>query len=66
MRVDKARFDALADAGFACDLEGDIFRTLYERGGAHYVDVGTSAKIAQKLVSANSSNQNLLTSKDTS
>ncbi|KAK8214757.1 hypothetical protein M8818_002338 [Zalaria obscura] len=42
-----AYFDALEAAGFRLDRKGDIYDNLYVRFGGHYVDVGTSARIAK-------------------
>jgi hypothetical protein len=47
---DPERFDALERAGFKTDRYGDLMWNLYERSGGHYLDVGTSAKIANGLV----------------
>jgi hypothetical protein len=44
------RFDALEKAGFLTERYGDIIHHLYERNGGHYMDVGTSAMIAQGKV----------------
>ncbi|KAF2157668.1 putative flavin-containing monooxygenase [Myriangium duriaei CBS 260.36] len=41
------RFDALERAGFKLDRYGDIYDNLYNRFGGHYVDIGTSARIAR-------------------
>lgn len=40
------RFDALEKAGFLFDRDGDIIYQIFERFGGHYMDVGTSARIA--------------------
>ncbi len=45
------RFDALERAGFKVEQYGDPSYHIYERLGGHYVDMGTSAKIAKGLVS---------------
>lgn len=45
------RFDALERAGFKTERYGDIMWQIYERMGGHYMDVGTSAKIANGQVS---------------
>ena len=50
-RNDSERYDALEKAGFRVERYGDIAYTIYERQGGHYMDVGTSAKIAKGLVS---------------
>ncbi|XHG08925.1 hypothetical protein AWENTII_012013 [Aspergillus wentii] len=44
------RFDSLERAGFKVDRYGDMISILHERFGGHYVDIGTSAKIAGGLV----------------
>lgn len=41
------RFDALERAGFKLDRKGDIYDNLYCRFGGHYVDIGTSDRIAK-------------------
>ena len=41
------RFDDLERAGFKLDRFGDIFDNLYNRFGGHYIDTGTSARIAR-------------------
>ena len=51
---DSERFDALERAGFNVERYGDITEVLYERLGGHYMDVGTSAKIFNGLVSLTS------------
>ncbi|KAH8800359.1 dimethylaniline monooxygenase (N-oxide forming) [Xylogone sp. PMI_703] len=48
------RYDALERAGFNVERYGDIVQTIYERGGGHYMDVGTSAKISQGLIKVKS------------
>lgn len=45
------RFAALEKAGFRLDRTGDMTYYLLEKLGGHYMDVGTSAKIAKGLVS---------------
>lgn len=45
------RFKALEAVGFKVDPYGDMQYNLFERFGGHYVDVGTSSKIARGLVS---------------
>jgi hypothetical protein len=45
------RFKALEAVGFKVDPFGDIQYNLFERLGGHYIDVGTSEKIAKGLVS---------------
>lgn len=49
-RKEPERFDALEKAGFLLDRDGDISYYLFQRFGGHYMDVGTSAKIASGLV----------------
>lgn len=44
------RFDALEKAGFLLDRDGDIIYQIFERFGGHYMDVGTSARIASGQV----------------
>jgi len=51
-REEPERFDALERAGFLVERYGDIFWHLFERGGGHYMDVGTSRKIADGKVSS--------------
>jgi len=41
------RFDALERAGFKLDRKGDIYDYLYRGFGRHYVDIGTSNRIAR-------------------
>lgn len=50
-RADPERFNALEKAGFKVDREPELSWYLFERFGGHYMDVGTSAKIAKGLVS---------------
>lgn len=50
-REEPERFDVLERAGFKLDREGELSWYLFERFGGHYMDVGTSAKIANGLVS---------------
>ena len=50
-RKDAERFDRLEKAGFKLVRYGDIIHSLFERFGGHYMDVGTSKKIADGLVS---------------
>lgn len=50
-RTDYERFDALERAGFKLERFGDILYHVNERAGGHYMDIGTSAKIAAGLVS---------------
>ncbi|KAH8652009.1 hypothetical protein BGZ61DRAFT_374837 [Ilyonectria robusta] len=49
-RKEPERFDALEKAGFLLDRDGDISYYLFQRFGGHYMDVGTSAKIASGLI----------------
>ncbi|KPM39840.1 hypothetical protein AK830_g6729 [Neonectria ditissima] len=53
-RNEPERFDALEKAGFLLDREGDLSYYLLERFGGHYMDVGTSAKIANGLIKVKS------------
>lgn len=46
------RFNALEKAGFKLDRSGDVTWYTLGKAGGHYMDVGTSAKIAKGLVSA--------------
>ena len=41
------RFDALERAGFKLERKGDIYNNLYSRFGGHYIDIGTSDRIAK-------------------
>jgi hypothetical protein len=43
-------WEDLERAGFIVDRKGDIYVTLFERGGGHYVDVGASQKIIDRKV----------------
>jgi hypothetical protein len=43
------RFDALERAGFKTERYGEIAHIINERLGGHYMDVGTSDKIAKGL-----------------
>lgn len=54
-RGEPERFDALERAGFLVERYGDIFWHLFERAGGHYMDVGTSRKIADGKVSSTQS-----------
>lgn len=45
------RFEALSRAGFENESHGDLMWHLLERAGGHYMDVGTSQKIATGKVS---------------
>lgn len=49
-RKEPERFEALERAGFLTEPFGDIFYSLYQRAGGHYMDVGTSKKIADGKV----------------
>jgi hypothetical protein len=48
--AESARFDVLEAAGFKLDRYGSLIHQVYNTGGGHYIDVGTSAKIASGLV----------------
>lgn len=48
--LEPERFDALERAGFLLDRDGEVSYYLFERFGGHYMDVGTSAKIANGQV----------------
>jgi len=45
------RFEELSKSGFNVERYGDLTYQLTVRRGGHYIDVGTSAKIAKGLVS---------------
>ncbi|KAI9693499.1 MAG: hypothetical protein M1820_009235 [Bogoriella megaspora] len=49
-RQETERFDALEKVGFKLDRYGELMQNLYERSGGHYMDIGTSAKIAKGLI----------------
>jgi thioredoxin reductase len=44
------RFDALDKVGFKVDRDVDMIHILFEKIGGHYMDVGTSAKVASGQV----------------
>ncbi|KKA21554.1 Flavin-containing monooxygenase [Rasamsonia emersonii CBS 393.64] len=44
------RFDALERVGFRVDRYGEVVYQLHEKFGGHYMDVGTSRKIADGLI----------------
>ena len=48
---DPHRYDGLEKSGFKAGLHGDLWTILCGRQGGHYVDVGTSQKIADGLAS---------------
>ncbi|KAL2375005.1 hypothetical protein RJZ57_000508, partial [Blastomyces gilchristii] len=48
------QLDALERVGFRVKRCGSPISTLYEEGGRHYIDVGTSAKVAQGLIKVKS------------
>jgi hypothetical protein len=48
--ADHERFDNLEKAGFLVDRDGDLLYNMFERQGAHYMDVGASKMIAQGQV----------------
>ena len=50
IRQHPERFDALEKAGFLLDRYADMGYVIYVRQGGHYMDVGTSGKIASGLV----------------
>jgi hypothetical protein len=50
-RAQPERWSALEKAGFKVDPFGDIMEVLNVRLGGHYIDIGTSTKITQGLVS---------------
>ena len=46
-----AKYNDLQRSGFRVGLDGDLWKILCGRQGGHYIDVGTSQKIADGLVS---------------
>lgn len=44
------RFDKLEANGFKLDRDMDLYSTLFERFGGHYIDVGVSKKIADGYI----------------
>ncbi|KIW56390.1 hypothetical protein PV05_05055 [Exophiala xenobiotica] len=50
IRQHPERFDALEKAGFLLDRYADMGYVIYVRQGGHYMDVGTSGKIAAGLI----------------
>ncbi|KAF2095625.1 FAD/NAD(P)-binding domain-containing protein [Rhizodiscina lignyota] len=48
------RFDALEKKGFKVDRDVDMIHILFERVGGHYMDVGTSAKVADGTIKVKS------------
>ncbi|PGH12145.1 hypothetical protein AJ79_04439 [Helicocarpus griseus UAMH5409] len=54
VRQNPERFDALERVGFKVQRYGNPIFTIYENGGKHYIDVGTSAKIAKGLIKVKS------------
>jgi hypothetical protein len=50
MAADPNIFNDLDRAGFLVERNVDMMQVLYEKGGRHYVDMGTSRKIADGLV----------------
>ncbi|KIW95797.1 uncharacterized protein Z519_02861 [Cladophialophora bantiana CBS 173.52] len=50
IRQHPERFDALEKAGFLLDRYADMGYVVYVRQGGHYMDVGTSGKIASGLI----------------
>ncbi|EHY59245.1 hypothetical protein HRR83_001485 [Exophiala dermatitidis] len=49
-RAQPGRWAALEKAGFKVDPYGDIQHAINVRLGGHYIDIGTSAKIAKGLI----------------
>lgn len=47
---DSDYFDALDRVGFRNERVCDLSHILFERRGGHYLDIGTSAKVAQGLI----------------
>ncbi|KLJ06420.1 hypothetical protein EMPG_10181 [Blastomyces silverae] len=54
MSQNTERLDALERVGFRVKRCGNPISTLYEEGGRHYIDVGTSAKVAKGLIKVKS------------
>ncbi|PGH04839.1 hypothetical protein GX51_03326 [Blastomyces parvus] len=54
MSQNTEQLDALERVGFMVKRCGNPISTLYEEGGRHYIDVGTSAKVAQGLIKVKS------------
>ncbi|KIX99768.1 uncharacterized protein Z520_04404 [Fonsecaea multimorphosa CBS 102226] len=54
VRANAERFDALERQGFKLVRFGDFFHHQTERQGGHYVDIGTSAKIADGRIKVKS------------
>ncbi|OJD26871.1 hypothetical protein ACJ73_01735 [Blastomyces percursus] len=54
MSQNTEQLDALERVGFRVKRCGNPISTLYEEGGRHYIDVGTSAKVAQGLIKVKS------------
>ncbi|OAX78966.1 hypothetical protein ACJ72_06720 [Emergomyces africanus] len=54
MSQNNEQFDALERVGFRVKRCGNPLSTLYEEGGRHYIDVGTSAKVVQGLIKVKS------------
>jgi cation diffusion facilitator CzcD-associated flavoprotein CzcO len=52
--MEPERFDALQRAGFNVERYGDIIYIINERLGGHYIDIGTSAKIADGKIKVKS------------
>ncbi|KIY01266.1 uncharacterized protein Z520_02818 [Fonsecaea multimorphosa CBS 102226] len=50
IRANPDRFDALEKAGFLLDRYADMGKIIFVKQGGHYMDVGTSGKIAQGLI----------------
>lgn len=46
-KLDSERFDNLEKAGFLVDRDGDMLYNMFERQGAHYMDVGASERIVK-------------------
>lgn len=54
MANDMERFDALERAGFRVDRNPDLVRNFIERLGGHYIDTGTSKKVADGTIKVKS------------
>ncbi|KKZ60411.1 hypothetical protein EMCG_00697 [[Emmonsia] crescens] len=54
MSQNTEQFGALERVGFRVKRCGNPISTLYEEGGRHYINVGTSAKVAQGLIKVKS------------
>ncbi|KAK6428070.1 hypothetical protein LTR95_015792, partial [Oleoguttula sp. CCFEE 5521] len=48
IRANPDRFNRLERAGFKLDRFGDLYTNIFTRFGGHYIDTGTSARIANR------------------